>query len=244
MALRREWIGSPNYSSRGGTRVRLIVVHTAEGALDYQSLGAFFANPASGVSSHTGIDDTPGVIGEYVKPGDKAWTQGNANPYAVAAELCAFAAWTPAEWDAHPQMLANVAAWIAEEAARFGIPIRKLTADEAQGTYAGVCGHVDLGVSGGNHWDPGPSFPWERVLQMAQGGSPPEEVFTLSSLVQYVDANGVQTYAGIGKDGHLYEYKHDGHHPNTPANKENKTWSAYDLTATSAGSAEGKPFAT
>ena len=49
VALRRVWIPSPNYSSRGGTAVRLIVVHTAEGATTYQSLGSFFANPSSGV---------------------------------------------------------------------------------------------------------------------------------------------------------------------------------------------------
>ena len=74
MTLNRVAIPSPNYSSRGGTAVRLIVLHTAEGALTYQSLGNFFANPSSGVSSHAGIDDTPGTIGVYVKRGDKAWT--------------------------------------------------------------------------------------------------------------------------------------------------------------------------
>ena len=111
MALRRDWIGSPNYSSRG-SGVRLVVLHTAEGALTYQSLGSFFSNPASGVSSHTGIDDTPGVIGEYVRRDQKAWTQGNANPYSVAAELCAFASWSPGEWDNHPTMLSNTADWV------------------------------------------------------------------------------------------------------------------------------------
>ena len=54
-------------------------------------------------------------------------------------------------------MLANCAAWIAEECAAFGIPVRKLSAAQAQGGQAGVCGHVDLGAAGGGHWDPGPS---------------------------------------------------------------------------------------
>jgi hypothetical protein len=149
------------------------VVHTAEGATTYQSLGSYFANPSSGVSSHTGIDDTPNVVGEYVARGNKAWTQANANPYSVATELCAFAAWTPNEWNAHPGMLQNCAQWIAEEAAVYGIPIRKLNSSEAQGGSAGICGHVDLGVSGGNHWDPGPNFPWNSVISMAQGTTPP-----------------------------------------------------------------------
>src|SRR5262245_44525848 len=113
MALTRKVIPSPNYSSRGGATVRLIVIHTAEGATTIESLGSFFANSSSGVSSHTGIDDTSGVIGEYVRRDYKAWTAANANPVAVQTELCAFAKWDVAEWSRHPNMLANCAAWIA-----------------------------------------------------------------------------------------------------------------------------------
>ena len=171
MTLRRVWIPSPNYSSRGGSGVRLVVIHTAEGSRTYQSLGAFFQNPSAGVSSHTGIDDTPNEIGEYVGSGNKAWTAANANPYSTQTELCAFAAWSPAEWDAHPQMLANCAAWIAEECNHFGIPIRRLSAAEAQGGAAGVCQHVDLGSAAGGHWDCGTGFPMDRVLDMARGGA-------------------------------------------------------------------------
>ena len=171
MALRREWIGSPNCSSRGGSGVRLVVLHTAEGSRTYQSLGSYFASSSSGVSSHTGIDDTPGVIGEYVRRTDKAWTQGNANPYSVATELCAFASWSAAEWANHPTMLSNCAAWIAEECTAFNIPIRRLTAAQAQGGQAGVCQHVDPGASGGGHWDCGPGFPMDDVIAMAAGGS-------------------------------------------------------------------------
>ena len=66
MALKRIWMPSPCYSSRGGSAVRLIVVHTAEGARTIESLGNFFANGANGVSSHTGADDQLGKVGEYV----------------------------------------------------------------------------------------------------------------------------------------------------------------------------------
>ena len=245
MTLERVFLPSPNYSSRGGAIPRIIVAHTAQGASNFRELGAFFSNPSSGVSSHVGIDDTVDTIGEYVECEMKAWTAANANPIAVQAELCAWAEWSPAEWDRHPSMLANTAQWIAEEAEHFNIPIRKLTPAQAQGGERGVCGHADLGAWGGNHWDPGPSFPWERVLQMAAGGTaPPEEVFELAALLQYVDKRGVQTYAGIGKDGHLYEYRADSHIAGTPAQRDNKTWSAYDLTAGAAGPAAGKPLAT
>jgi hypothetical protein len=148
----------------------LIVLHTAEGASNIHDLGAFFANPSSGVSSHVGIDDTPGTVGEYVPRSGKAWTAAAANPYAVQAELCAFAEWDPATWQAHPTMLANTAAWIAEEAAAFGIPIVGLSAAQAQdGVTRGVCQHADLGAAGGGHWDCGPGFPMADTIAAARG---------------------------------------------------------------------------
>lgn len=172
MSLNRVWIPSPNYSSRGGSAVRLIVLHTAEGATTYQSLGNFFSNPGSGVSSHVGIDDTPNTVGEYVRPDQKAWTAANANPVAIQAELCAFAAWSAADWHAHQGILNNAAAWVAEEAARYGIPIVKLNAAQAQGSSRGVCQHRDLGTWGGNHSDCGNGFPIDEVIAIAGGAAP------------------------------------------------------------------------
>lgn len=172
MALQRVWMPSPNYSSRGGSSVRLIVLHTAEGSTTFESLGNFFASSSSGVSSHTGIDDKRGKIGEYVTRGNKAWTQGNANPVAVAAELCGFASWSRSTWlNSHSNMLHNAADWIAEEAAKFGIPITKLTPSQAQGSGRGVCQHRDLGSWGGGHSDCGDGFPIDDVLNWARGGS-------------------------------------------------------------------------
>src|SRR5215469_7052838 len=173
MTLTRVWIPSPNYSSRGGSSVRLIVLHTAEGATTYESLGNYFASSSSGVSSHVGIDDKRGKCGEYVSRGNKAWTQSNANPVAVAAELCGFASWSDSTWrNSHNNMLLNAADWVKEEASKFGIPITKLTASQAQGSGRGVCQHRDLGAWGGNHSDCGNGFPIDYVLDLARGGTP------------------------------------------------------------------------
>jgi hypothetical protein len=174
VSLRRVWIGSPNYSARNSS-VQLVVLHTAQGARTYRELGNFFANPASGVSSHVGIDDSPGEVGEYVHRDKKAWTQANANPFAVAAELCAWAEWDTVEWHRHPSMLENAAAWIAEECHAFGIPVRRLSPQQAQDRVPGVCQHVDLGSLGGGHWDCGPGFPMDEVLAMAGGTAPPQQ---------------------------------------------------------------------
>jgi len=177
MALKRVWMRSPNFSSRGGAKVRLIVLHTTEGAQTYQSLGNFFANPSAGVSSHVGIDNTKNTVGEYVKPGDKAWTAGNANPVAVQAEFCtpsgAAANWTSDYWKKNmATALENAAQWVREESQRFGIPIVGLTPGQAQGSGRGVCQHNDLGAWGGGHYDCGKGFPMGYFLDMCRGNSP------------------------------------------------------------------------
>lgn len=173
MSLTRVPMPSPCYSSRGGSGVRLVVIHTAEGSRTIESLGNFFANSANEVSSHAGADDKVNTVGIYVERQNKAWTAANYNPVAVQIELCAFAAWSTAEWDQHPNMLDNCAKWIAEECAAFGIPLKRLSAAEAQGSGRGICQHIDLGAGGGGHVDCGNGFPMDRVIQMAGGGAAP-----------------------------------------------------------------------
>lgn len=178
MSLTRVPMPSPCYSSRGGAGVRLVVIHTAEGARTIESLGNFFANSANEVSSHAGADDKSNTVGIYVERPNKAWTAANFNPVAVQMELCAFAAWSTAEWDQHPNMLDNCAKWIAEECAAFGVPLKRLSPAEAQGSGRGICQHIDLGAGGGGHVDCGNGFPMDRVIQMAGGAtvtpSPPQ----------------------------------------------------------------------
>src|SRR4029077_4194078 len=127
MALKRVWIPSPDYSSRGGASVRLIVLHTAEGARTIESLGSFFQGDVS-ASSQVGTDDKDNTIGEYVSRSNKSWTQSEVNPAATSNELCGFASWSTDEWrNNHAKMLENCAKWIAEEAAHFDIPITRLS---------------------------------------------------------------------------------------------------------------------
>lgn len=174
MALKRVWIPSPNKSSRGGSAVRLLIIHSSEGAQTYQALGNFFAQSSAQVSSHVGIDNTPNTVGEYVKPGDKAWTAGNANPVAVQAEFCtpsgASANWSSDYWKTNMKgALENAAQWVREESQRFNIPMVGLNPSQAQGSGRGICQHSDLGTWGGGHYDCGNGFPMSYFLDMCNG---------------------------------------------------------------------------
>lgn len=207
--LKRIWIPSPNYSSRQGSDVRLIVLHSAEGARTIGELGHFFASMSVQASSHVGADDQFNTVGEYVKRDRKAWTECTFNPVSVSVEMCAFAAWDADEWHRHPNMLENVARWIAEEADHFKIPIVKLNSLQAQGNGRGVCFHSDLGSAGGGHSDPGPGFPINYVLTLAIGmANYGQEENTL--IASATSANGTLHFFEL-RDGWIwYTYQPSG----------------------------------
>lgn len=179
MSLVRVWWPTANYSSRGGSGVDLIVAHNTEGAQTYQSLGDFFEGNV-GASSHVGIDNhVRGTIGEYVSRGNSAWTACNANKKCIQAEQCtpsgASANWTYEHWMATQQtLLHNTADWIREEASKFGIPIVRLSASQAQSGSRGICQHSDLGSWGTGHSDCGKGYPINDVIAWAKGGIPDE----------------------------------------------------------------------
>ncbi|MGO1049773.1 N-acetylmuramoyl-L-alanine amidase [Crossiella sp. CA198] len=162
-------IASPHHSSRRGARVRLVVLHTAEGARTVGDLGRFFQGKVP-ASSHVGIDDHR--IEQYVPYDRAAWTLLSGNPVSDNAELCGFAKWTRAEWLQRPRMLELAAQWIGERCRARNIPLRKLTPAQVAAGESGVCGHHDwtVGKREGSHWDPGPHFPWDLVLNLAAGG--------------------------------------------------------------------------
>lgn len=164
-------IPSPFHSSRGGKTVRLLVIHTSEGARTVEALGAWFQRPATKASSHAGVDDWR--IETYVPYDQAAWTTRSANSISDNLEVCGWAKWTRAEWLTHDRMLDLTAQWIKERCAARNIPLRKLTAEEVKAGYSGVIGHVDWtrGMNDGTHTDPGPNFPWDVVLTRA-GATP------------------------------------------------------------------------
>jgi hypothetical protein len=207
-SLKRVWIPSPNFSSRGGAGVRLVCLHTAEGARTIESLGGYFQGNVS-ASSHTGADDKVNTVGEFVKRDQKAWTCAEFNPVAVQIELCGFASWSQSEWlNNHSNMLNNCGLWIAEEAAHYGIPITKLTASEAQGSGRGVCQHVDLGARGGGHHDCGSGFPMDHVLDIARGGASPAQSKVGDMVASGSDANGGPHVFWVGSNRHQVFFKY------------------------------------
>lgn len=176
-------------SSRGGTPVVWIAIHTAEGSRTKESLYSYFDSSQSG-SSHVGID-AAGVSPDWVPITSAAWTMLNGNSRSVQAELCAFARWSRAQWlqtesldgCANPrQIVRNTAVWVARMCRELSIPARRLTDQQIRNGEQGILGHGDYSraTGDGDHSDPGAGFPWDVLLadvnQILGGKSPSDSV--------------------------------------------------------------------
>lgn len=217
-------ISSPNRSRRSGKPVRLVVVHTAEGARTIEGLGGYFQLASSQASSHVGIDASG--VEQYVPYSESSWTLRSGNSISDNAELCAFAQMTREQWlseetvtfyhrvlrrnvtvDDPMEVLRRTAAWIAERCATRDIPLRKLTPAEVAEGKAGVIGHVDWtrGARDGTHTDPGDGFPWDVVMELAGAATatatnpaPREETDVLEN-IEVHGSGGFRRIVPIGK---------------------------------------------
>lgn len=205
MTLTRVWTPTKSYST--GSTKRLLVVHDMEGFTGpngaYDCATYFQGNV--GASSQVCIDNNRGRVWECVSRHNASWTQCNYNSVAVSAELSGYASWSRDYWLSNRENeLRNTADWIAEESAKFGIPIRSLTAGEAQGGGKGICQHKHLGSSGCGHVDCGDGFPMDTVIQwaneIASGSVPGIEEFQVAGIA----------YDGSGRPWEVGAWKNNG----------------------------------
>lgn len=153
-----SWTQSPNFSSRGGDVIRLIVVHDCEGS--YDGSIAWFSTPKSKVSAHYVLDKSGDDATQMVQCANKAWHCCAFNSASIGIEMEGFEAngFPAEEW----QSMANVVAYMLHA---YGLPAQWATG----GQGAGFCRHYDLGVAGGSHHDPtmDPAA-WQAFCQQVQ----------------------------------------------------------------------------
>ena len=156
---------SPNHSSRGGVKPRLIVLHITvshnrPGLGDLDAILNFFSGNV-GASSHI-VNDREGHDARCVRDADKAWTQAAFNPQSLSIEQIEFEVKSRERWLKESRaQLDNTARWVAHWSKRYDIPLR-------ESTVHGVCQHRDLGAAGGGHVDCSPDFPMDYVLNKAR----------------------------------------------------------------------------
>lgn len=78
------WVASPNYSSRSGTKITHIAIHTVQGS--YSSCISWFQNPDANASAHYVVRSSDGQVTQMVLESNKAWHVGSENPYTLGTE--------------------------------------------------------------------------------------------------------------------------------------------------------------
>ena len=210
MTVNEQLVLTNNYSSRNGTPIQKLVLHTMEGftgpngAVD---CATYFKGDV-GASSHWCVDTyhpNQAVCGVYEQY--SAWTQGGGNPRCLSWEQAGYASYSRDTWlNKNGVLLTTVAAHVREMCDKYQIPIRSLSASEAQDSWTkGICDHVDGGSSWGGHHDCGSGYPMDKIIEWAKSGSssssPPSAGSTFVSSSVAFRSNDQPVYACVWSDG-------------------------------------------
>ena len=157
---------SSNYSSRAGSAITHVTVHTIQGT--YAGAIAYFKMSSANVSCHYNMRCTDGQITQMVCEADKAWHACNANPFAVGIEHEGYVAdpswYTNVMYESSSSLTKSIAA-------RNNIPILK--AYDVNGEHGvhhnsnncfSIKGHMHYPSN--NHSDPGQYWDWHRYYDL------------------------------------------------------------------------------
>ena len=155
-----------NYSSRSGTAITHVTIHTMQGS--YAGAISWFQNPAANVSAHYNMRASDGQITQSVCEIDKAWHVSNSNPYAVGIEHEGYI--DDPTW--YTSVMYQKSAVLTKDiAARNGIPIIRTydkNGDVGVNSISDGCfkikGHQHFPSQ--THVDPGPYWDWNRYYDL------------------------------------------------------------------------------
>jgi N-acetyl-anhydromuramyl-L-alanine amidase AmpD len=167
----------------GGTQssVGRVVIHcTVSPTRDYaDNIAQYFRSTTRAASAHYVVDQAriyqclpERTVGYHAPP----------NTGSIGVELCDPQSGSSARWrDAdHEAMLRLAARLTREVAARWRVPLVRLSPAELRAGKRGICGHSDVSAAWGltDHGDPGSGFPWAHFMELVTGdalGGPVEE---------------------------------------------------------------------
>lgn len=155
-----------NFSSRSGTAISAITIHTIQGT--YAGAISWAQNCSSSVSYHYVIRSSDGQVTQMVLEADKAWHVGSENPYTIGYEHEGYV--TQPQWYTEAMYVASADLSRDITNSGYGIPpVRTYYgAASAQTQTLGGCtkikGHQHFPNQ--SHTDPGINWNWEKYYRL------------------------------------------------------------------------------
>lgn len=166
--LRVDWLPSPLSNFGGGHEAyEVIVIHSIEGSA--QSGISTLQDPTREASTHLLTDPNNNRIAQMVGMYSTAWTAGSykGNTRGINIENPGFAG-RPFD----PKVVEYCGRAVGVLAKDANIPLIRLNRVQANTLgVKGVCAHGDFDQNGPRsqwHWDPGPTWPWDQMLEIAR----------------------------------------------------------------------------
>jgi hypothetical protein len=175
---------SSNYSSRNGTPISAVTIHTVQGT--YAGCISWFQNPSAGVSAHYVVRSSDGQITQQVLEANKAWHVGTENPYTVGIEHEGYvnnASWyTVAMYTASAALTLDICQDNGVDPLRTGwwpwLPNTYYNQSGIPGSCTKVKGHMHYPNQ--SHTDPGVNWNWDYYYRLINA-APSATTYTTAS---------------------------------------------------------------
>lgn len=158
-----------------------------------RAIASYFSNVTRPASAHYVVD--PREIVQCLRESTIGY-HAPPNTHSIGIELCDMQAGAGTRWadDYHEAMLVLAAGLVREVAARYGIPLVKLSSADLLAGKRGICGHIDVTNAWHQttHTDPGPDFPWAHFMALVQGDddvTPEDRAAIVADVVAALKAN-------------------------------------------------------
>jgi N-acetyl-anhydromuramyl-L-alanine amidase AmpD len=165
-----RYIAARDQRPRAGNEVvKWIVIHSMEAPERgdmAESCANYFRNPPRPSSVHFCADDNS-VVQTALLTNTVAGAIG-ANRNGIHIEQAGYAKQSGEEWsDSYSSKMIEdqVGPLVAKLCAMYGIPMKRLSVEELKAGHKGIVDHKTCSDAfGGDHWDPGPNYPWNKLI--------------------------------------------------------------------------------
>ena len=156
---------SCNYSSRGGTAISAVTIHTVQGS--YAGCISWFQNCSASVSAHYVVRSSDGQVTQMVLEASKGWHVGNENPYTIGIEHEGYI--NQSSW--YTNAMYTKSSDLVRDICNSGYGINPKRTYYGPGCSGGAssCGIGDCTkikghqmFTGQSHTDPGPNWNWAK----------------------------------------------------------------------------------